>query len=352
MISKIHISPPEIKIQKEVGKAIGTAVFKKDQVVSAKVLTLLTPGKASLLINGQKVIAKTGLLLNPGEELKLRVANEKDLTLVKLQDPSKPLGVKQLVAMVRSLSKNNALADIARTKIPVLKDILQETALKSAKRDDSFLPRLIENSGLTLEKKMGSIVKMQGQQTLDLNLAQLGKQDFKGAILNQLAQAVSGGEGLEKTLTAVLDTLESFQLLNTQTSESGRYLLPFPVFEGSNLSFGQLLIDTGDKKEDKNKDNPKVMRISFLLSMTNLGAVRADFSILKKAITGRFLLETDGVCQYMKTMIPELKLRFEQLEYTMGSIDCLTAAKADVHSNVLMESLFENGDDSVLNIVI
>lgn len=351
MISKIHISPPEMVIQKEAGRAIGKSVFKKGQVVTATVLQLLSSGKTQLLIDGQTLIAKTGLLLSPGEELKLKVVQQKDSVQLKLLESPQPVGTKQLVSLIRFLSKNNALPDIAGIKNPVVKDILQEMALKSGKRDDSFLPRLIENNGLMWEKKMGSLVKTQGQDTLNLNLVQLQKQDLKGALLNELALAAPKGAALEKT-AAFLDTLESFQLLNTQTSESGRYLLPFPVLEGFDLSFGQLLIDTGDKKQDKNKDGHRVIRVSFLLNMTQLGAVRADFSILKKAITGRFLLENDGICAYMKTLIPELKTKFEQLEYDIGNIECFTAAKAEIHPNVLMESLFEAGDDSVLNIVI
>ncbi len=352
MISKIHISPPEIVIQKEPEKAIGKSVFKKGQVVTATVLHLLSSGKAQLLINGQTVIAKTGLLLSPGEELTLKVVQQKDIVQLKLQESPQPVGTKQLVSLIRFLSKNNIFPDIAGIKNPVVKEVLQETALKSGKRDDSFLPRLIENNGMMWEKKMGSIVKTQGQGTPNLNLVQLQNQDLKGALLNELALAAPRGEALEKPVAAFLDTLENFQLLNTQTSESGRYLLPFPIFVGSNLSFGQLLIDIGDKKKDKNKDGHRVVRVSFLLNMTQLGAVRADFSILKKAITGRFLLENDGVCAYMKRLIPELKTKFEQLEYDIGNIDCLTAAKAEIHPNVLMESLFKMGDDSVLNIVI
>ncbi len=357
MISKIHISPPEMVIQKEAGKALGKSVFKKGQVVTATVLQLLSSGKAKLLINGETLIAKTGLLLSPGEELTLKVVQQKGSVQLKLQESPEALGTKQLVSLIRFLSRNNALPDISKN--PVVKDILRETALKSGKRDDSFLPRLIEKNGMMWEKKMGSLVKTQGQDTLNLNLVQLQKQDLKGALLNELAQAshlgdalaATRGDTLEKTV-AFIETLESFQLLNTQTSESGRYLLPFPVFVGSELSFGQLLIDTGDKKQDKNKDGHRVIRVSFLLNMTQLGAVRADFSLLKKAITGRFLLENEGVCAYMKTLIPELKTKFEQLEYDIGNIECLTAAKAQIRPNVLMASLFETGDDSVLNIVI
>jgi hypothetical protein len=352
MISKIPISPPEMVIQKEPGKAAGKSLFKEGQVVTAKVLHLLSSGKAQLLIDGQTIVAKTGLLLNPGEELSLKVVQQKDSVQLKLQEPLQPTGTKELVSLIRFLSKNTALSDIAGIKNPVVKDILQETALKSGKRDNSFLPRLIENNGLMWEKKMGALVKTQGQDTLNLNLAQLQKQDLKGALLNELALAAPRGETLGKPITALLDTLESFQLLNTQTAESGRYFLPFPVFADSALSFGQLLVDMGEKKQDKNKDGHRVIRVSFLLDMTQLGAVRADFSILKKAITGRFLLENDEVCEYMKTLVPELKTKFEQLEYDIGSIDCLTAVKAEIHPNVLIESLFETKDDSLVNIVV
>jgi len=351
VISKIHLSPSEMVIQRDAGKTIGS-VLKKDQVVTAKVLQILTQGKAQLLINGQKMIAQTGLSLNPGEELKLQVVQQKGAVLLKLLEPSPSVETKPLVSLIRFLSKNNALSDIARIKNPVIQNILSETALKSGRRDDSFLPRLIENNGMSLEQKMGSLVKTQGQDRIGLNLLQLHNLDLKGALLNELAMATSQGETMGKTVSALLDTLESFQLINTQSSESGRYLLPFPVFEGPVLNFGQLLIDTGGNKEDKNSDNPKLIRVSFLLNLTNLGAVRADFSILKKAITGRFLLEDDRICEYLKSLIPELKLRFEQIEYTMGNIDCFTAKKAEIDPNVLMESLFERGDSSVLNIVI
>ncbi len=366
MISKIHISSPDLFVLKEIGKEIASPVFKENQLVSAKVLHLLPQGKAQLLINGQQVVAKTNLLLNPGEELQLKVVQQKDSVLLKLLEPVPPVGTKQLVSLIRFLSKNNELPDIASTKIPDLTKILQETALKSSERDDSFLPRLIENNGLLLEKKIASLLNVSSQEAVKSSLDQLSKQDLKGALLKQLSMEGTGGEGGQKTdvqtssvqkmVLGFLDTLENFQLLNTRTSESGRYLMPFPVFTGSDLSFGQLLIDTGDRKEGENKENRKMIRISFLLKMTSMGSVRADFSILKKAISGRFLLENDEVCNYVKSMIPQLKTRLEQVEYAVGNVECFTAAPEEIQPNVLMESLFKNEfkneNDSVLNIVI
>ncbi|MBU0973103.1 MAG: hypothetical protein KKC20_20840 [Proteobacteria bacterium] len=353
MISKIHISPPEIVVHKETGPSITAPVFKDNQVVTAKVQGLLAQGKARLLIDGQPVIAKTGLLLKPGEELRLKVVEQKDTVLLKLLEPQQPTGTKQLVFLIRSLARNNAWPEIARSKIPDLAAILQKTALQSGKRDDAFLPRLLENNGLLLEKKMASLLKVQEQgQPVRAGLDQLLKQDLKGVLLNQLTREMTRNGGGQKTVTRFLDTLENFQLLNSQTSESGRYLIPFPVSVGSDLNFGQLLIDTGEKKQGQNQENQKIIRVSFLLDMTQMGPVRADFSILKKAITGRFLLNDDDICGYVKNRIPELKARLEKIDYSVGNIDCLTADSAQIQPNTLMESLFQNQDDSVVNIVI
>ncbi|MBA3008864.1 MAG: flagellar hook-length control protein FliK [Proteobacteria bacterium] len=352
MISKIHISPPEIFVQKETGPSVAAPVFKNNQVVTAKVLGLLAQGKARLLIDGQPVIAKTGMLLKPGEELRLKVVEQKDTVLLKLLEPKQEAKTKQLVSLIRSLSKNNAWPDIARSKIPELTNILKKTALQSGKRDDAFLPRLLENNGLLLEKKMASLLNVQEQGQVRAGLDQLLKQDLKGVLLNQLTLEMTRDGGAQKTITRFLDTLENFQLLNTQTSESGRYLIPFPVFVGSALNFGQLLIDTGEKKQDQNQENQKIIRISFLLDMTQMGPVRADFSILKKAITGRFLLNNDDICDYVKNLIPELKTRLAKSDYSVGNIDCLTAERTQIQPNTLMESLFQNQDDSVVNIVI
>jgi hypothetical protein len=312
----------------------------------------LSPGNVQLLIDGQQVTAKTGLLLTPGEELQLKVVEQKDSVLLKLVEPLQSVGTKQLVSLIQFLSKNNRLSDIVRTNISDATTILQDTALKSGERDAAFLPRLIENNGLLWEKKIGSLFNTSGQDPVGTRLDQLIKQDLKGALLQQLGMETSRGDVAQKIVTGVVDTLENFQLLNTHTSESGRYLIPFPVFVGSDLSFGQLLIDTGEKKQEKDRDGHKMIRVSFLLNMTNLGPVRADFSILNKAITGRFLLENDDICDYVKSMIPELKTRFEQIEFSVGNIDCFTAAADEIQPNVLMESLFQNENQSVLNIVI
>ncbi len=86
--------------------------------------------------------------------------------------------------------------------------------------------------------------------------------------------------------------------------------------------------------------------------MSRLGPLRADFSILKKKMTGRFLLKDEDTCQYVKSMIPELKTRLANIDYQVHQIECTIAKKEDIQQNRFIETLVKARDNQVLNIVI
>ncbi len=116
--------------------------------------------------------------------------------------------------------------------------------------------------------------------------------------------------------------------------------------------FGQLFIDTGGKNRNEENSADKLLRISFLLDMSLLGPLRADFSILKKGIFGRFLLNDEETCQYIRSMIPELKERLNKIDYKVYEIDCCTGDKAGIQPDDFIETLLKSESDRVLNIVI
>jgi len=180
-------------------------------------------------------------------------------------------------------------------------------------------------------------------------------QDVKGNILQALLSSDSQNSQTTasmKSAISFMETMENFQMLNHQSSDSGRFLLPFPIFSDTAFSFGQLLIDTGDKSNTQNKDGEKLIKLSFLLSMSRLGTLRADFSILKKEITGGFLLQDDETCEYVKSMIPELKQKLESIEYHAFNIECKTAKKEEIQPGTFIEALLNAGEDRVLNVVV
>lgn len=353
MITGIHVSSSEMVIHKEDGKPRTLTGFRKNQIIHARVLKLLPRGNAQLLVNGQKVVAKTALLMKPGEQVQLKVLSQKDDIILKLMGPVQKMTTRQISSLVGFFSKNESMPDPTGIKTANVKALLYDMALKSDEPDKTFLPKLIEKSGLVWEKKvartlLGNTVSPDMKDKLEILL----KQDIKGNILKELSGADPGKfEGL-KTAAAFSETLENFQVLNHHSSDSGRFLLPFPIFSESAFSFGQLLIDTGDKTKKDTKDADKLIQLSFLLDMSRLGPLRADFSILKKKMTGRFLLKDEDTCQYVKSMIPELKTRLANIDYQVHQIECTIAKKEDIQQNRFIETLVKARDNQVLNIVI
>lgn len=353
MISGIHISSSDMVIAKDAGKKNKLPIFAKNQIVHAKVLNLLPQGGVQLLINGQKVAAKTALLLKPGEEVQLKVLEEKDAVLLKLMGPVQKMTTTQISSLINFFSKNESIPDISRTIIAGVKELLYEMALKSDKPDKNFLPKLIDKSGIVWEKKVAQIlINSKPSEDMKAILDILQSRDMKGNILKALLASDPRKPEAMKMAASFSETIENFQLLNHSSSESGRFLLPFPVFSESGFNFGQLLIDTGDKTKKDNKDADKLIRISFLLDMTRLGPLRADFSILKNEITGRFLLKDDDTCQYVKSMIPELKEKLAKIDYQVHQIECIIGSNSQIQQSHFIETLVKAREDQVLNIVI
>lgn len=353
MISGIHISSSEMVINNDNSKKNAPLKLTKNQVILAKVLSVLPQGNAELMVNGQKVVAKTGLLLKPGEEVNLKVIQEKDAVILRLIGPAQKMTTRQISSLVGFFSRNELTMDIAGARMTHVKSLLYDMALKSDKPDKAFLPKLLEKSGILWEKNVAKII-LSNNSTTDIKagLDLLLGQDVKGNILKEMLIADPQKLEMLKTATSFLDTIENFQLLNHSSSESGRFILPFPIFSESAFSFGQLLIDTGDKTNKDKKESDKLIKISFMLDMTRLGPLRADFSILKKEISGRFLLMDEDTCNYVKSMIFELKKGLEKIGYNIHQIDCSVAKKEDIQKNSFIETLVKECDDQVLNIVI
>lgn len=352
MISGINISTSEIVIRPgEANKKI--ANFVKGQTLLATVIGNSSKGKTQLLINGQKVEAKTSLLLTAGQKVELKVLQEKDEVILKLIDPAQKISTNRLSSLIGFFSKKGSAADILGAENKNAETLLHDLALKSDKADPKFLPRLMQKGGMALENKLARLfVDSQTMPDIKTALENLLNQDLKGSVLKNMLGTQGPGSEAYRSVLGFLDTVESFQMLNHTNSDSGRFLLPFPVFSDNSFQFGQLLIDTGQKNQKEGEDADNLIRISFLLDMTRLGPMRADFSILKKDITGQFLFQDNATCEYVRSMIKDLEKRLSGLEYTVHRLECKTAQKEEIQETSLLEPLMKSQGNQVLNIII
>ena len=285
-----------------------------------------------------------------------------------------------------------------------MKNLFMSAALKSDKADVNFLPQLLQKSGILMEKKLSDMVKnalsssqksgvqksatsasdipqnrilkanspltsnssltsnnsltsnsslipdsstVQDKSPLP-NPANLVQEDIKGAVLNFIASsAFEASEPLSvqdvHVFTGFIKNLENVQLLNSHLSESGKYIIPFPMFSNDQLSFGQMMIDLGQK--DKDNGSPRensLLRVSLFLEMTNLGPVRADFSVLKDNITGGFQVSDEETANFFKLMLPELKERLQTHGYNVHRVECRVVEPEKLSEKSIINELLKS----------
>lgn len=376
-ISAVQIASSKMAVVSEKGQAAAFLGLENNRIVQAKVLHVGPPDQARLLINGQKITVKTSVFLHAGEDILLKVQAQKNGYVLRLTGPSLSGGTARPDPLLQFFSRPDTLSALFRTGgTTQLSDILEKMALQSSRRDDAFLPRLMDKGGLLLEKKLAAVLQQQdpasatrgadrqlsGQQVqgkqgplpFEQQVAKLldrvMAEDFKGAVLKQALSPGMGTDAKSSGAAGLLQTLENLQLLNSQSAESGRFILPFPVLADAGFTLGQLLVDVGEDKDSG--PEKKMVRVSLLLDMSRLGPVRADVSILDKAITGRFLLEDEETRAFVASLVPVLKKQMADIDFQLLKMDCQVAAPADIAQNCLLETLFTGKDDQVLHIVI
>ncbi|MBF0258967.1 MAG: flagellar hook-length control protein FliK [Desulfamplus sp.] len=432
------------------GKKTILPLLEKNQIVEAKVLQLLSPSKAELLIMGKKVLADTSMALTKGETIQLKVTDQGSLNIFKLMPDrvnqslsSDPQSVPSTLTPGLPRLSDIALqfltqqqpfegfAKLATALFPNLKatldkafvkplqdsavdktfgdkadikNLLISVALKSEKSDIDFLPNLLQKSGILLEKKIADMVKNattfnkpigtssnkfsdnsdiaswtasksdnpenplahafssasheESSATSPYNSdfpgtssnplfkpENLVHEDIKGAVLSLLAN--SGGESFEdiQIFHEFVKNLENVQLLNSHMSESGKYIIPFPLFSENQFSFGQLFIDLGNKEKDgtSSKEN-SLLRVSIFLDMTNLGPIRADFSVLKNNITGGFQVSNEEIAVFFRQMLPELQRRLQLHDYQVHKIECRVAEPEKLAEQSIINELLKSED--------
>lgn len=406
MIKEILLPVPEFFIKQYPGEKSGDILsLKKNQILDAKVLKILSSSKAEMLIAGKKVLADTSIVLKKGQDLKLRVTDQNKLQVIitpenlekkfrsifpLLSSFSKqggPVAGLQQFADVFFKQEENFLyknADLSpqtkafshqstisksvflksgvpmgelqgadkvsdRLELHTIKKLFFSLALKSEKAEQDFLPNLLDKSGLMWERKINNVIKnesfwgkiLTSEKSEDIQ--KMMQEDLKGAVLNLLETSDGEpGEGV-KALSGLAENIEKLQLLNFNMNESGKYLLPFPFFQDDMFRFGQLFIDLGDGENKKNNKEDGILKVSLLLDMSELGPLRADFSFLKQNITGTFYVSDEETSLFIKGMIPDLAQRLKKHDFVISKIDCRVLPSERLSEAALIEEII--GDE-------
>ncbi len=307
---------------------------------------------------GQKLLQQLEEHIGPKNTSLPQASNDKGgQVLLQKNDQGQVMGSgnADFSSFAAALSKGRNLHALFSRRPAALEQIFSAIALQSDSPDKDFMPKLISLGGLMMEKKMASFLEKPQFSQLHQLFSNLVKEDAKAQALSMAAGGMEAKDGLVSAGAEFADTMESLQVVNSQTSDSGRYFIPFPIANAQGFSLGQLFVDLNGKQDGENggKDR-KNIRIAFLLSMSRLGAVRADFSILDRAITGRFLFEKEESCSHVRSMIPDLGRQLAKVGFHDAGMDCMLAKPKDVDSAAFMDSCLQTSSDpdTKLHIVI
>ncbi|MEA2060981.1 MAG: flagellar hook-length control protein FliK [Thermodesulfobacteriota bacterium] len=399
MIKGIDILSSDVKLRPEANEKSVLSFLKKNDIVEARVLKLIPPSKAELLIAGKKVVADTSVFLKQGDTIQLKFTPEKNLQILKLVSPSNR-DVPSAAALLGALTKAGpfshlqnlfgGLTDVTKTSIqenlqsiPFFSEMkadpslmgeragqtgkmlqqlgekLLELALKSEHADKGFLPRVLNQSGLLHERNLSRLLfnppSVLGKESLAAgkDVPVSGKElpekfsnlDLKAFVLKSLAGDTGKDPVLIRSLKGFAETIEKFQVLNHHTSDTNRYLIPFPVFADDLLGSGQLFLDLGKAARERDKKESRLIKLSILLNMSFLGAVRVDGSVLNKEISGVFKVSSEDMVKFVKSHISNLKKALLKQGFTLTSMECRMAASVELEENALFNMVLKEDQD-------
>ena len=363
-ISHILALSSDISIQKKTGESLHLEGLEKGQVVKATVETAISSREAILNIRGKRVQARTHMPLKSGETILLRVEDNGVQPTFKLMEATGGRFIRLPPDLLNRSGPFGLLARVMKTLDPMTGDrhlnetgsqmgrLIRSLSLKTENTDTDFLKSLFRGSGLTWENKLIRLLGSERSITSDL-VKDMVNGDVKALSMRLAMQLEKSEPEAFAQIKAFLEHIEHLQRLNEMAvRESGRYLLPFPFLFDETLRFGQLLIDLGHQKQGDSKDkHDRLVKVSFLLEMSNLGNVLADFSILKHALSGTFSVETDSIRKLIMENIPQLKKKMKQTGFEIYEITCRVAEPETLSTTSLTDRLIHT-DDGVLNIVI
>lgn len=324
----------------------------KNEIVTGKVLRSFSLSKSLLLIKGKKVIAGTRVPLREGMILSLKVEEVSPNPILKLFDANiKSRGVVNTSIILSAIKENfwkslyeglNHDPLFGTDKKPLkqlINDLSQRLFLKP---DPDILRKIIENSGFCWEAKLKNLFlrKTTGKQSI----GKLATGDLKGLG----SKILSLMEGKQVLLKRFLSAIENIQLLNHMGLEQDRKLfIPIPIqFPDGFFTVGQLLIQLNQKKKEDHEEERTengLLKISFLLELSNLGSLRSDLAIKEKEIYGKFFLAKEEAKLIIQENLPMFIDTLQKKGFSVLQMECQVRSPEIVTQSLVKEIIKKEG---------
>ncbi|MDY6823766.1 MAG: hypothetical protein SWH68_08235 [Thermodesulfobacteriota bacterium] len=343
------------------GKKPVLPVFRENQVIEARVLRVVSDQQAELSIAGRKVVANTRVPFSAGESVYLKAVGAGDKQRFVLTDAPRTGRGGRSETTVSPSTAYNQLSELLsgllerapeRTDtrhMAALHDQLVEIAGKARLGDKGFLSMLISASGLVLEKKLLGWL-LRGKNGAVPGGGGFVETDVKAALLS-----FAGAGDAPQAAKEILNLVERLQVFNkTSMEESGKLLLPLPFSMNGGLRFGELMVDLGRRPKDKKAaDQEKsLLHISFILELSVLGCILADFSVFGNTVNGGFTVTTEEARHLLDSSVELLTGTLEARGFTLSRMDVQVTSKEQLSSLSLADRMKGKDGKDMLSIVI
>jgi len=234
-----------------------------------------------------------------------------------------------------------------------LETLLDSVSLKPDKiPDDESLKAIVRSTGLMWESRVKSRLGASKGSQVPLEMENFINSDIKSLAMKLVSVMEGEDRTVANTLRSFVDGLEKMQLLNRHSfDESGRYLLPLPFFSDETLKFGQLLVDLDRDASRPDDKKSRAVRVAFILEMSNLGHLKADFAIFKKSVSGTFGVENVEVQEFIQGLLSGLTETLAEKGYIVKKIGCEVISSGELAGTSLTDMVMDN-TDGLLNIVV
>lgn len=345
------------------GKRPTLPVFRHNQVIEAKVLRVMSDQQAELLIAGRKVVANTRVPFSAGQPIYLKAVGTGDKQRFVLTGAPRAGGGAGTDTTVAPSAVYNRLTELLsgltahqQTNAPeqnmaALHDLLVEIAGKGRLGDNGFLSMLISASGLVLENKLLNWL-MRGKNGTFPQGGGFLQSDVKAALL-----ALAGGQKPPQAGREILALVERLQLINKNAmEESGKLLLPLPFLMQGGIRFGELMIDLGKRHREKSEADAQkaLLNISFVLELSVIGHILADFSVFGNTVSGGFTVTTEEARQMLTASAEMLTQTLGAQGFTLSRMDVQVTSTEQLASLSLAERMAGGGggENDLLSIII
>lgn len=308
----------------------GEVLFQKGDILAGRILRVQPDGRMLLRLRGCTLNARALSPIQVGGFVSLRVEQSRPtpvLRLLESREIKPPLfnAAKILAAIEENIWRGFAdgalrsgLSAADREHTARLVHFLTRGVYDAG--GTALLKHIITGLGLKFEAKLLAAA-CRGRPPVQSDIKRLVRGDLKGTAAKALMHTEASG-----FLKRFVGALDQIQLLNhTALQDSRQIFLPIPMHPpGAGFPVGQLLIELPEKKDDETVEHrrPAVTRLTFALTLSRLGPVRAVLIVQEQQIQAAFYLADASARALVETNLPEFADALAHRGYQVMQMIC------------------------------